>query len=250
MKKALILILPLILLVSLACNFSISLPKIGNAIQISSSGNQVSQERQVSNFDQVDLRSYGNITITQGDEESLVIEAGDNIIDHLTSDVRGGKLILSTQDNYNFTNIGEIHYTLTVKDLKEIDLSGFGNITTDGLNTDSLEVRLSGSGNLKLNDLDARHLDLVISGFGSADVAGKVDSQRVRLTGSGNYNADDLQSNTAEITLSGFGGSTVWANESLDVTITGSGSVSYYGEPTVTQKITGFGRLDNLGSRE
>ncbi len=250
MKKVLIIILPLILLVSLACNFSISLPKIGNVVQLSGSGTPVSQDRQVSNFDKIDLRSYGNLTITQGDEELLVIEADDNIIDHLTSDVQGGELILATDNHYSFNNVNKINYTLIVKDLKEIDLSGFGNIDVNGLQTNSLDVRLTGSGNLKLSDLNANALDVEISGFGSADLSGTAPSQHVNITGSGDYNAKDLQSDTTEITLSGFGSSTVWAEQSLNVTITGSGSVKYYGEPTVSQKITGFGSLESLGSRE
>ena len=251
MKKALLIIVPLILLISLACNVNFDLPSIhlGDGVTISSGGNSVTQERSVSNFDKVDLRSMGNITITQGEEESLTITADENIIDHLTSNVSNNELILSTEDNYTFNNIGEIHYDLKVKDLSRIKLSGFGNIDMDGLTTDSLDVRLSGSGNFKMQDLTADQLDLVISGFGSADVSGTVPTEHITITGSGNYDGGDLQSQVADITVSGFGSATVWANENLKVTLTGSGNVDYYGSPTLEEKITGFGNLNNKGDK-
>lgn len=237
-------------LASMACNINLDLPAVHiSTDSISASGNVVSQEREVSGFDQVELRSFGNLTIEQGETESLTIEADENVIDHLTAEVQDGKLILSTENEINFVNTGDVRYTLTVKDLKQVNLTGFGNIDIDGLQTDQMTVNLSGSGNLNLHDLQAQSFELTISGFGSADVSGSAPEQMISISGSGNYTGKDLQSADTKVVVSGFGSATVSASNTLDVRITGSGNVDYYGKPEVTQTITGFGKLSSKGGR-
>ena len=50
------------------------------------------EERDVSGFDEIYFSGMGNLVIEQGDEESLIIEADDNIIDLIETEVRGGEL--------------------------------------------------------------------------------------------------------------------------------------------------------------
>ncbi|MEM5775210.1 MAG: hypothetical protein AAGU05_09440, partial [Anaerolineaceae bacterium] len=51
----------------------------------------------VSSFDAVLLSSIGDLTISQGDTESLTVEAEDNILPVLTQQVHGGQLGLGAQ---------------------------------------------------------------------------------------------------------------------------------------------------------
>lgn len=245
-NKRILLVLPVLLLVSLACNVSVNLPEVN---LVTGSGNVVTQERSVSNFDRVDLRGIGDLVIIQGDRESLVIEAEDNIIDKITTEVSGGELSIGTERNFNFNPTKPVRYTLTVKELKQVELSGFGNIEMDEFNGQGLSVTIAGSGNLEIGRLAADSLEVVISGFGSAEVNGTAVDQRVKITGSGNYNADDVRSQSTRVEVTGFGSATIWTQKSLDVTISGSGNVNYYGSPSVSQSITGFGTLNNLGEK-
>ena len=45
------------------------------------SGDLVTEEREVSGFDELHFSGMGSLIIEQGDEETLIIEADDNIID-------------------------------------------------------------------------------------------------------------------------------------------------------------------------
>ena len=72
------------------------------------------------------LRSMGYtpIEIQQTGEESLVIEAEDNILPLLTSEVSGRRLTLGTKPNTSISATRPIVYRLTVKDLAGIGVSG------------------------------------------------------------------------------------------------------------------------------
>jgi hypothetical protein len=258
-----------------------------NSEHINGSGTLVTEDRSVSGFDKVDLQSIGNLTIVEGDKESLTIKADDNVMQYITAEVFNNTLEIGMEPNINIDPSNDIEYTLTVKSLSNVVLSGFGNINAEELNAENMEIKLSGSGNMTLGtlktenallrvsgfgninvdtmvvdqpileisgsgDIDVAELQAVtmklkISGFGNADITGTAKDQEIQIVGSGNYDGKNLESDSATVKITGFGDATVWANSSLDVTITGSGNLEYYGSPKVTQTMTGFGKVNSLG---
>ena len=53
------------------------------------SGQVVTETREVSNFNAVEFTSFGDLTIQQGERESLTIEAEDNVLREIETVVRG-----------------------------------------------------------------------------------------------------------------------------------------------------------------
>jgi hypothetical protein len=214
------------------------------------SGVTVSETREVSNFDRVELKSIGELTIIQGEPESLTIEAESNIVRRIQTEVWGGTLTIE------FTGGGlgdvipteSIRYELTMKDISGIKLSGAGRIYSASIATRNLDLDVSGVGDVIIDNLEANDLDVDLTGAGTIDVAGKIGDQEIKLSSVGNYSAGGLESNRARVTLSGAGTATLWVTEELDVGISGVGSVDYYGDPVVSQDISGLGRLNNLGN--
>ncbi|GAJ20157.1 unnamed protein product, partial [marine sediment metagenome] len=102
------------------------------------SGDIETEERDVSGFHKVYLEGIGNLIITQGDEESLVIEADDNIIPLIRADVSGDRLTIGFKRGYSFIPAAKIKFHLTVIDLDKISISGAGDINCDDFNTDEL----------------------------------------------------------------------------------------------------------------
>ena len=58
------------------------------------SGNVVSESRNVSGFTKIDLSGAGEVTIDQNGTEALTIEAEDNLMSKVTSEVGDGTLRL------------------------------------------------------------------------------------------------------------------------------------------------------------
>jgi hypothetical protein len=214
------------------------------------SGPSTTETRNVSGFHAVQFTTAGSLDITLGEMESLTIEAGENILPHLTTEVEDGVLVIGYDMTQwpNLINI-PIKFHLVVKDLDAVSLSGAGNVEMNGLDTTNLKVTLSGAGNINLKDIQASMINTKLSGAGNISLSGDVDLQQALLTGVGNYQADDLKSQTATILVTGAGSAQVWVEKELDVTISGAGSVGYYGYPDVTQDISGLGSVHSLGSK-
>jgi hypothetical protein len=212
------------------------------------SGVVVTETREVSNFNRVELDSIGELTIIQGEPESLTIEAESNIARRVISDVRAGTLRIE----FTGGTLGDviptepIQYELTMRDISGIILSGAGRIYSASIATSSLNLDVSGVGDVIIDNLVADRLAVDLTGAGTIDLAGKIAEQNVKLSSVGNYSAGGLESNRAEIALSGAGTATLWAVEELDVVISGVGTVDYYGDPVVSQDISGLGRLNRL----
>jgi Putative auto-transporter adhesin, head GIN domain len=187
------------------------------------SGKVVTQTRQVSGFTKVELSGSGELTIEKTGTESLTISAEDNLLPELTSEVSGGTLILGTKPSTTIAATKPITYSLTVKDLSGIAVSGSGSVRVSNLTTNSLTTKISGSG--------------------AITASGAVNDQDVDISGSGRYQAEQLPSKSVKVQVSGSGNASVLATDLLDVKISGSGTVTYSGNPQVSQEISGSGKL-------
>ncbi len=217
---------------------------------IQGSGTVIREEREVSDFTSVSLEGIGDLEIIQGDVETLTIEAEDNIISKIESYVSGSTLHIGIERFINVVPTSGITYTLTVKDLNSIEISGYGDVYMTSLTTDWLEVEVSGGGRIEIDNLVADSLDVDLSGAGDFDMAGMVDQQKVTLSGAGSYKASDLQSRVVEIDISGAGSAQLWVTDELDVNLSGVGSLQYYGDAEVRQNISGIGKVIALGEHD
>jgi hypothetical protein len=216
------------------------------------SGVITTQSRSVSGFNAVQIDGAGELIITQGESESLEIRAEDNIIDELTSEVQGTKLVLGYRDNFLRNTIiptERITYTLTVIDLSEVTINGAADMEIDSLETDVLALNINGAGQVSINQLMADDLTVHISGTATIEIAGQVAQQSITIDGAGNFEAGDLATSSTTVDINGLGNATVWATETLDISIDGGGNLRYYGLPQITQDINGFSDIDNLGEK-
>ncbi len=205
------------------------------------SGNTVNEEREISGVKGVALAFVGDLRITQGDEEKLLITADDNVLPLITTEVKDGVLTIGSKSTLGIPVVNNLHYDLTVRDLNSLQLSGTGNAEMNGLNTGDLSVGVSGAGNLSIKGLQADRVTANLSGVGNLALSGKANRQTIGLSGAGSYSGGDLETGSTTVTLSGLGGATVWATESLNATISGAGNVEYYGSPDVKSTVSGLG---------
>lgn len=205
------------------------------------SGEIVTETRAVEGFDEIDLRGTGEVRITVDGTESLTIDAEDNIIGSLTSEIRGGTLVLGV-DRPIAPN-EDIVYTVSMASLEGIEISGSGAITVSEFRTDDFSVDVSGSGSADVADVVAESVFVQISGSGSVTISGDADELELSISGSGAFDGDRLGATTANVDISGSGSASVDVSEILDVDVSGSGSVEYLGNPTVSVDSSGSGSV-------
>jgi hypothetical protein len=211
------------------------------------SGTVAEETRDVSGFDSVRLATIGNLVIEMGDQESLRIEAEDNLLEHFRTEVSGGELRIGTDLGTNVIPTKVVNFYLTVTELESVTLSGVGNIEVPNTEVVHFSVTISGAGAVNVDDLEATSLEVQISGLGSLTIEeGEVDDQEIHISGGGSYSAKDLDSAQAEVSVEGLGSASIRVRDSLTVNISGGGSVEYIGDPTVDQSVSGVGHVEQI----
>jgi hypothetical protein len=214
------------------------------------------ETREVNNFHRVHMQDFGMLEIAQGAQESLTVEADEETLKRIFTEVEDGTLTLRVGRDWlerlrwglqTSLTRPRIRYHLTVKNLSELVVAGFGRVTVGDLASENLAVHLSGGGDVSFKALTADRLTVELAGAGRVQTAGKVKEQQVTFSGAGKYAGGKLESQQARVTMSGAGSATVWAVEDLDVTITGMGSVEYIGSPAVRKSVAGMGSITHLG---
>ena len=215
------------------------------------SGNVITQTREVSSFDAIEVDFPAQVFISQGQTESVKIEAEDNFLSGLKTEVRNGTLDIfyKVPSGERVNSTEPVIITIVVRDLSKVDFSSAGELTIEDVQTNSLDLSLSGAGNVRLKNIAADKLSVDISGAGNMDVSGTAANLKVNISGFGNFDGGDLHSISASVSLSGAGNATVWVDEDLNAEISGAGSVNYYGNASVTKQIGGLGNVKHLGDK-
>ncbi|MRR29049.1 DUF2807 domain-containing protein [bacterium] len=213
------------------------------------------ESRPVSGCTGLQFKAVGKIIVKQGDNEGLTIQADPEIRSRVHTEVKEGILVISYDSDwkdwtgFNFIDKGVATFSLTLKDIKSLAISGVGNLDSAEIISDSLTLSLSGPATMTFGTLTVNSLKVDMSGVGSIDLAGKCLEQNISLSGAGSYKASRLESERATVKLSGVGSATILVSESLDASISGAGAVEYYGNPKISQRISGIGVLKYLGTR-
>jgi hypothetical protein len=187
------------------------------------SGIAASQTRSLASFRTVELAGSNKVTIRVGGRQSVVVNADDNLLRHVTTQVRDGRLAIGNTSG-SFTTRRPMSVEVSVPSLAALTLSGSGVIAVDGVETARLTLRLSGSGVLRASGT-ATSLDITVSGSGDGEL-------------------EEIAALNVHAVVSGSGRILLTATERLDASVPGSGAIVYGGNPAhVTTSISGNGAV-------
>jgi hypothetical protein len=264
MNKRIIFATVILLMVSsiLACEVTFS--DIGGSTEtIRGSGDVIEENRSVSDISSVELAMQGSLSIEIGSTEALRIEAEDNLLEYIETQLSAGRLVIKSQNGVNLRNTEPINYFLTVTGLDSIRISSSGDIQTPDLQAERFSITISSSGDLTMGDLDctslsvessssgilsmgtltAETIDVRISSSGNVEIdGGQVQKQDITITSSGEYRAEDLASAEAEVTLTSSGTARIRVSDQLSGRLSSSGNIYYIGDPKVSVSTTSSGK--------
>jgi len=191
-------------------------------------------DRHLSGFNAVHLAGPFDVYITQGSSESVKVEAPEDVMDKIITDVNDGVLKIYTRHEYfNWGNWWGNHKKIvvyvTAKDLNDISISGSGDVFfKEGIASNNLKLRISGSGDM-VGKVDVKTLESSISGSGDMKLSGSAENSAVRVVGSGDFTARNLVTVNSQVRVSGSGDAEINASEKVDASVVGSGDVRYTG---------------------
>jgi len=213
-------------------------------------GNIIRQTRHLADYSQVDLGD--NVCLILASDSSAAgsaeVEAGENVIRGISTEVTGGCLFIRNHNKCNWLRdySKPINVYLSSDHIWEIRYNGSGDIRTTGtLKQDSLAVIVwggCGTINLRLDIWQGRFS----LNMGTVDfrLHGKSSITSVFTADYGLYDARDMKTGYTFITSRGSNDCYVRASNGLDATITSIGNIYYSGDPeNIKVNITGTGKL-------
>jgi hypothetical protein len=188
------------------------------------------ETRELSSFSSLDIGGAFKVTLKKTGKHRVSIDADDDIIDRIRTEVVGSTLKVYIKDN-NFRSHGPMNLVIEFSSLNGMDLSGASTVICDDVITAStFELDVSGAGSTKLV-LETDRLKADMTGAGSLTLRGKAREQKIDITGAGSYNAEEFECDYTDIESSGAGTARVVANKELRAECSGAGSVRYKGSP-------------------
>ena len=201
---------------------------------IEGNGNMVTRQIPVSSFESLKASGVYELKLSQGNTETVKIEADENLQQYFNVRNEGKQLVIDMKEtkNKNMKLKNKLKVYVTFKSLKEMDLSMVGNVQTDALSFTDLEINNSSVGQVDLN-LSANTLSLRNNSVGQVKLAGKAQNAVVKHNGVGSLKAGDFVVQTMNIDNSGVGGAEVNAAKELKVSDNMLGKVKNKGTATV-----------------
>jgi hypothetical protein len=209
---------------------------------IKGNGNVVKQERQISSFSSLEVGGAFRVYLSQGDKESLTVEADENLLDVIKTTVLGNTLKITTSENVQDSEALNIY--LTIVKLKEMEISGACKLTCETkLSLDDLDLECSGASDVQLK-LAANDLEFDFSGASQVDMFGIANEVTLDLSGAADLDALELEAEKYSADISGAANAKIFVKSELSADVSGAASLKYKGEPKLLQTdVSGAGSL-------
>ena len=205
------------------CSFLVVAQKQGT---IEPSGNIITRDVTINSFNSIKADGLYELVLTQGDKESVKIEADDNLQNLFKVSNDGSTLVIDMPElknsNINFNDENHEHKLnlkvyVTFKQLNAIDVGIIGTIRcTTPLKADAFKIDSKNVGNIELQ-LTADKLTINNKGVGNITLTGSANNAIITNAGVGKFNGEDLIVQTMDINNSGVGNADVHVEKDLKV---------------------------------
>lgn len=185
---------------------------------VKGSGYVANEKRDVSGFRAVDVSGVFQVEIAAQKEFSVEVEADDNLLPLITTEVDDGVLRLETTQKLSTSN--PIRVRISAPDIDKIEASGATNVTLSDLKNLGISVDSSGASKIKITGETAK---LVVETSGATKV-----------------NAENLTAQDATIEASGASNVSVNVTGNLRTDASGASKIVYAGNPKeIVKKASG-----------
>jgi len=217
---------------------------IDNNDNIHGSGNRVSEERIVPFFKSINHATVGQVNITYGETQEVIVTTDDNIQKYVKIEVENEKMTIFIDSDSGLSNF-RLTIDIVLTELKSLAASSAGNITsTNKFFADDVQLYLNSAGNISL-EVETTELYSNINSAGNLILKGKTDYHYSSLNSAGNLHAYNLKTDTTRINVNSAGNAFVNVSDYLDVTLTSLGSLYFTGYPSIIQNVSSIGRVVN-----
>ena len=205
---------------------------------IEGNGKLVTRNVDVKSFNALKASGVYELKLSQGSTESVKIEADENLQELFQVHNEGSKLVIEMEKlkNTNLKTKNKMRVYVTFKNLKDLELSTVGNVSSDKqLSFSDLEFRNKSVGNVDL-ELTANKISVENKAVGDVKLSGKAQDAVFTNKGVGSFKAGDFVVQTVNIENKGIGSAEVNAEKELKVSDNMMGKVKNKGNAPMRKK--------------
>lgn len=183
---------------------------------VTGSGVRKTEKRELPTFNAINTEGAFSVEATSQKPASFEIEADDNILPLIQSEVRNGVLYLKSEKRYQSPK--GVFVRITLPELSKIEATGASKFRVQGLKNEHFEIHTTGASTIT--------------------AAGETKDLEIHTTGAGLVDAHSLHATKANVSSTGAAKVDVYASDQLDASVSGVGNVTYSGNPKVVNKNT------------
>jgi hypothetical protein len=181
------------------------------------SGNVASERREVGEFSKLDVSHVFQVEVTAQSDFGVEVEADDNLLQFITTEVRGDTLHIDLDQRVKTSNGMKIR--ISAPDIERIQASGASRVNVSNLKNSELAVDTSGAS--KIN------------------VSGETETLTVDVSGASQIDLGNLAAASANVDASGASFVNVNVTNELIADASGASRISYSGSPSVRKTTSG-----------
>lgn len=207
---------------------------------IKGSNTVVSEDRDISsNFESIKVQQGISVFLTQGNSTNINVEADDNIIDLLITEVKNNELNIYFEKNVYKAKARNVY--LTTNNISEIRTSSGARVKSENtIQTTQLNLDSSSGSSIKIHVM-ANEISSESSSGSSIKIEGKTIIFSAKSSSGSSINANDLKA--IDVYAKASSGANIDVNVSGKLTAKASsgGDIDYEGKPTNIDKDTSSG---------
>lgn len=223
-----------------SCGFDIN---IGNGKR----GNGVVEEEHrkvTSDFTSVSASEGMGVYITQGSELEILVEADENVIDLIATDIKDGVLRIHTIESIGRAN-KKVYVSLPFITALETT-SGAHMTTNTDIKTERLDLSATSGSKLQIKELLVNQLNIDTSSGAKIIVAGTAQNVVSSASSGSDIKAEDLSAVVCRANASSGADITINVSQSLIAEASSGGDIRYKGNAKVEQKQSSSGKVKRL----
>lgn len=200
----------------------------------------ISEDRNISsNFESIDVQQGINVFVTQGNSTEINVEADDNIINLLITEVKNNELKIYFKKNVSKTKARNVY--LTTSSINEINTSSGAKVKGENtIQTNTLDLDSSSGSSIKIR-VNANEVTSETSSGSNMKIEGETNKFSASSSSGSSINASNLK--TVDAHAKASSGSSIYLNVTGELTAKASsgGDIDYEGNPSQVNKDTSSG---------
>jgi len=207
---------------------------------IRGNGNVISEERSInSNFDAIKVQQGIKLYLTQGNQTELSIEADENILDLLITEVKNNELKIYFDKNVYRAKSRKVY--LTTYSISKIRTSSGASVKSENtLQVSSLDIDASSGSSIKMY-VNANEVSSESSSGADIDIYGKTEQFSANASSGSHIDADELEAVDVYAKVSSGANIDVNVTGKLTANASSGGDIDFEGNPTKVNKDTSSG---------